>query len=284
MTVNYDFISPAHLIAQPITEQQRLIELAARTLSPAFLLQYERMLFDYIDEQYPDNPGSLLNLDYRYGNHLKREFKRLFDQGLQRQAHQVLEFTLAAQRIAFRAQLEGMEAAFHDQQRPLRQQQRADQIEYEIQMTRAMDGVLQADLARQAQFHQHQRELETWQHDHALALRQFEAGVDATRQALDRPQALQLRLLDIWTDLNRYRMALDDRANRNPALADRLRATAMGLAAVMANVQTIITQLNAAGPYQPTDEQLREQTMSVLNMAMEQMHQWFNATTSETIN
>jgi hypothetical protein len=79
-------------------------------------------------------------------------------------------------------------------------------------------------------------------------------------------------------------MALDDRANRNPALADRLRATAMGLAAVMANVQTIITQLNAAGPYQPTDEQLREQTMSVLNMAMEQMHQWFNATTSETIN
>jgi len=279
-----DLPAPTTFIQQPTEVREQLLDLAVRALSPDFLLQYERFVFDALDQLYPDNPGSLLNRDYRYGQRLKREYKHQFDRALARQTEQMVEFTLAAQRITLGAQLEGMQAAFHDRQRPLRQQQRADQIEYEIQMTRAMDEVLQADLTRQALLHQHQRELEAWRHDHAMALRQFEAGVDAAQQALDRPQALQLRLLDIWTDLNRYRMALDDRANRNPALADRLRATAMGLAAVMANVQTIITQLNAVGPYQPTDEQLREQTMSVLNMAMEQMHQWFNATTSETIN
>jgi hypothetical protein len=117
-----------------------------------------------------------------------------------------------------------------------------------------------------------------------MAMRQLEAKIEAAKREFERPHDLHLRLYEVWADLTRYGMALHDRANRNPALADRLRTLAVGFNDVASQAQDIIAQLNVSGPYQPTPEQIREQSMAVLNLAMDQMQQWNDMTRSETID
>lgn len=83
-----------------------------------------------------------------------------------------------------------------------------------------------------------------------------------------------LTLYDLLKALAQYRMSLEDRALRNPALQDRLQMMGLGLTRVMSSVNGLIADLNAIGGNPPTPEQLRQQSDQLLTMAMEQMQQW----------
>ena len=92
-----------------------------------------------------------------------------------------------------------------------------------------------------------------------------------------------LKLYDSLDSLAKYQMSLQDRAVRNPALADRLRMLGLGLTSVMASVQNLIAHLNSEGAQTPNEEQLREQSDRLLALAMEQMLQWQAQTQAEPL-
>ena len=275
--------SPAAFVEHPSDVRRQLLNLAAMATSPATLVALEESIFAWIDWRYPDNPGSLLNREYRIGQRLKREIRQEFDEAHRHLAQQTIQLLAESRTISFDAHLRGIAAAHHDQQRALRNQQAMDHASAVARSTRAADAVLQADLARAAQEHRHLREMEAWRLGHTLTLQQLQADVEAARAVLDRPHALQLKLYDVMAELSHYQMALLDRANRNPALADRLRAMTAGLTAIMASVQSVINDLNGEGSNQPTPDQLRDQSVEILHLAMEQLRQWHEATSQETI-
>ncbi len=278
---------PAHiapmaaLVDGSAATQRQLLLQAAGSLSPQTLVAIEQLADAYIDRRYPNDPRSLFNLRYWQGQQRKKQLRKFFDEAHDRLIERLVQHVETVREITLNHHLAMLEDAFYAQRRGAQLQRHDDQLAQVIRAGLAYDTDFQRQVVLDRQAQDRWRETSATVHQQTLDAQRATAEIAKAQRLLDQPHALQLKLYDVLASLSQYQMTLADRANRNPAIADRLRMMGLGLTAVMTSVQGLIAELNAAGEHQPTSEQVRQQSTQILNMAMEQMQQWQQETRQE---
>lgn len=268
--------------ATPQQQQQWLAE-AQSSLTHGALDQVLSEYESAIDRLYPDDPGSLFNSAYRHGQRLKAEMKQRVTEAIRSQAGAKVNHVGATCVQVLGYQLGVVMDGAYGARRSAVNQRRSDELGYTIAAELADNRDLQEDLARQRARHAERVKLQKLEAKIGMKREALTAEIEEARRLLDRPHELNLKLHDLLESLLKYQMSLNDRALRNPALADRLRMMGMGLTAVMASVQQLIGELNRAGEGNtpPDPERMRQQSDELLAMAMEQMQQWQHESRSE---
>lgn len=255
-------------------ERQLLLEHALTSLTPDALLELEERAYALIERRYPDNPASLLNWRHLQGQWKKSEVRATFDQAFQRLTDQQLAHLESTRSMLLNHQQESVANSLYARRRAATLQRRDDFFRDTVRSSLVSDHEFQRQLALEET--SHRRTLEQSRHNHELEIAREEVMANLARmeRRLEQPHELLLTLYDLLKALAQYRMSLEDRALRNPALQDRLQMMGLGLTRVMSSVNGLIADLNAIGGNPPTPEQLRQQSDQLLTMAMEQMQQW----------
>lgn len=232
-------------------EWQQWLNQVVASLSPESLVELEELAYRFVDRRYPDDPASLVNSRYRQGKRRKAEIRAIFDEAHQLLLAHQLEQTEGLRTLTLDYHRGKVQDLLYADRRPALRQRRRDQLEDAIQVGLATDQELQRQLALDDQAHQRRKEFASLEHDLAIDKQHVTAEIERARRKLDQPHELHDRLLSVLTGLTQYQMSLNDRAMRNPALADRLRMMALGLTTVMSSVQSLMTELNRLGDNPP---------------------------------
>lgn len=271
------------LLVDGSPDQRRAwLEQAAASLSPETLMRLEAQANHYIDKRYPNDPASLFNLRHLWGEQVKkREVRSLFDHAHDRLLAKQVEYLDALQNLVLAEYQTMMQDALYASRRGSSRQRQRDQREQLIQDSLAEDTDLQRKLAVERAARKREEALLRLQAQVDRKAATLTTKLERTRRRLEMPHELHLKLYDVLAEMLKFQKSLNDRALRNPALADRLRQTALGLTMVMTTVQELIAELNAAGDTPPDPELVRQQSDALLHKAIAQLDQWQEDTREE---
>lgn len=263
------------------TERDAWLDQAAASLSLETLHAYEQRCLDYLARRYPNDPGSLTNWRYLVGRGKRRALRGFFDRAQDRLMLQLVGHVEAIRGVTLAHGQAVVDDRLYHQRRPLARARRQAELQAAIDQGLSENDELQHLLALEEGRHRRAQDAAKQASKLEKDRLKVVAKLERAQRRLDQPQQLLTTLYQVLQALVQYQMSLNDRALRNPALADRLRMMSLGLGAVMTSVQGLIAELNAQGGQRPDDEQLRQQSEQILNLAMEQMQQWQQESTDE---
>ena len=221
----------------------------AFSLTPDMLEALEADYAERMTRRHPDDPGSLLNLDFRNGQGRIEQMRASIDEAITWLTTRQVLFLQAVCDVQLNDEFRRLALALYGGRRAAELQFRSDQLADMVQSELAADAELQQQLFLDDRAHARHKGRAQFEHDLAMEAKQIMAEIDRDRVRLQQPVELQKTLTTLI-------LAAWEKQERDPSF----RATFASLRDLMqeasSTVWTVVSDTDPEG--RPLDDEARK--------------------------